>query len=118
VNDRLQNNRFRKGLIENINTPLGFYVLALLIVEGFLCIVLTKGNLEAPLQATGMLAGIFLFLVVVVLVSIFVWFKPTHLIFSGLESLVDRGKIPYGTDVIEVPPEEMPKGEPSSEKED
>lgn len=114
----MQINQSRKGLIETINIPLGFYALALLIVESFLTSVLIFGNLEAQLKREGMLAGIGLFLFVVTLVSIFVWFKPTHLIYTGYESLVEAGKIPFGTNTREVPPDKLGKGVPSIKEED
>ena len=47
----MSNNQKREGILGAITRPLGFYALALLIVESFLIIVLTKGNLDAQLQA-------------------------------------------------------------------
>lgn len=107
-----------KGILQSINTPLGFYVLALLIVESFLGIVLIQGNLEAHVRAQGMWAGVGLYLFLVGMVSLFCWYKPNHLIFTELGILVEMGKATYGTDVREVPPEEMPKGEPLNQQED
>lgn len=119
MNNRLPNSHTTwKGIIETINRPLGFYCLALLIVESFLTIVLTFGNLEASLQVYGMWAGVGLFIFVVCVVSIFVWCRPTHLTFSELGSLVQMGKASFGTNIVEVQPEKMPKGEPSNRQED
>src|SRR3989344_5850575 len=73
----------RKNIISAINTPLGFFALSLLIVEGFLGIVLIfSQSLEKP-YFWGMLIGAFLFLLVVSLVWLLVWNKPTHLTLEG-----------------------------------
>ena len=62
-------------LVEAITTPLGFFVLALLIVE---------------------------FVLVIGVVSVFVWNKPDNLTFDKEAHLVDRGRIPYGSDEEQV----------------
>jgi hypothetical protein len=106
-------------LIEAIDKPLGFYVLALLIVEGFLSMILTVSNLSPEAKERGMWAVVGLFLVVVGIVSFIVWRRPTHLTYTELGSLVDRGKVPYGTDIQELratTSEDLPRGEPSKEE--
>ncbi len=45
-------------IIEAIDKPLGFYVLALLIVESFLTIVITIADLEPRVKEFGMWAGV------------------------------------------------------------
>ena len=54
-----------------------------------------------------MWAGIGMFIIVVSSVTIFVWFKPDNLAFDKEAHLVDRGKIPYGSDEGIVSPERM-----------
>jgi len=98
-------------IIEAIDKPLGFYVLALLIVEGFLTLVLTLSGLGAEAQERGMWAGVGLFVFVVSLVTLCVWRKPTHLTFTEKGSLTEMGKITYGSGNIEVSPENLPKGQ-------
>ena len=105
----------RAGILKAITMPLGFYSLALLIVEGFLAVVLTYGNLEPDLQREGMRCGIGLFLLVLIVVSLFVWFKPTHLIYSEYGSLVHAGKVPYGTE-LEESHDKLPIGDSVKEE--
>ena len=87
----------RAKLVEAINTPLGFFVLALLIVEAFLATVLVGAELAAGEKMTCVMIGVGLFIFVVALVGLFVWFKPLHLTFDRDAHLLDRGKLPYGT---------------------
>ena len=82
-------------IIEAIDKPLGFYVLALLIVEGFLALVLTLSELDQAARERGMWAGVGLFVFVVSLVTLCVWRKPTHLTFTERGSLTEMGKISY-----------------------
>lgn len=103
-------------IIEAIDKPLGFYVLALLIVEGFLVLVLTLSGFGPQAQERGMWAGIGLFVLVVVVVTICVWKKPTHLVFTEWGSLVEMGKASYGTEAGEVKEEHLPSGTPESKE--
>ena len=102
-------------LVEAVDKPLGFYVLALLIVEGFLTIVLTLSDLNASAKAWGMASIIGLFVMVVLLVSILVRFKPTSLTFTGFETLVSIGRASYGTDAAEKDKARLPSGTSESE---
>ena len=65
--------------------PLGFYVLALLIVEGTLCIVLTASKLSAENVWSGFLWMIGIFIGVVVVVTLFAWLNPRHLVYGKEE---------------------------------
>jgi hypothetical protein len=82
----VKNSRSRKswwtGIIQSITTPLGFYVLALLIVEGTLCIVLTASKLDKEKVWAGFLCMIGTFIGVVVIVTLFVWLNPKHLLYG------------------------------------
>lgn len=84
----------RKAIIDTINHPLGFFVLALLIIEAFLAMVLIFSDLEPDKKYIGMWLGLVLFLIVVGIVAILVWCKPKNLTF-GEESHL---KAAYGTD--------------------
>lgn len=97
----------RNSLVEAINAPLGFFVLALLIVESFLATVLIGANLPNEEKITGMWAGIGLFVLVIVAVFVLDWFKPSNLTFDKQAHLIDRGKIPYGSDGVKVNPEKL-----------
>ncbi|MCU7925661.1 MAG: hypothetical protein KZQ97_04370 [Candidatus Thiodiazotropha sp. (ex Dulcina madagascariensis)] len=59
-------------IIEAITAPLGFFVLALLIVEGFLATVLVGAELAAGDKTTGMWLGVGLFILVTVAVFVLV----------------------------------------------
>jgi len=92
----------RVKLVEAITTPLGFFVLALLIVESFLATVLVGASLEAKDKIMCVLIGVGLFIFVVLIVSVFVWWRPSHLTFDKDAHLLDRGKIPYGSNLEQI----------------
>ena len=48
-----------------------------------------------------------MFVMVIGVVTVFVWSKPDNLTFDKDAHLVDRGKIPYGSDEERVSPEEI-----------
>jgi len=73
------------GIIQAITTPLGFYVLALLIVEGTLCIVLTASKLDAAKVWCGFLWMVGIFIGVIVVVTFFAWLNPRHLLYGKEE---------------------------------
>lgn len=70
------------SLIKAITSPLGFFVLSLLIVEMFLSTILIFSNLDIQSKYHGMWLGVGLFVLIVVIVFVLVWFKPTHLTFG------------------------------------
>ena len=75
----------RSGVLEQINSPLGFYVLALLIVEGALALVLGVGDLDPGNKWTGFLFMIGIFVVVVVIVTFLAIRFPKNLVFGKEE---------------------------------
>ena len=87
----------RNRVVTAVNTPLGFFVLALLIVEAFLATVLIGAELEATQKMAGMWLGVGLFILVTSAVFALVWFKPQNLIFDKEALLIDRGKV-YGSE--------------------
>lgn len=72
----------RIHLLHQIKTPLGFYVLTLLILEGTLSIVLTCSKLTEEHIWIGFIVMVAIFIVVVMLVTVFVWWKPESLLFD------------------------------------
>ena len=88
----------RIKIIEAITAPLGFFVLALLIVECFLATVLVGADFEKSDKILGMWMGVGLFVLVTILVFVLVWFKPQNLTFDKSAHLIDRGKAPFGAD--------------------
>src|SRR5215208_4544009 len=89
-------------IIECIDKPLGFYVLALLIVESFLAIVLTRSALDPAHQFYGVLIGVGMFAVVVGIVSLFAWLGPEDLTLDK-EADLKRPRAPLGNDSKVVP---------------
>ena len=85
-----------------VTAPLGFFVLALLIVEGFLGTVLVAADLENVAKVIGMWMGVGMFVLVMLAVFLLVWFKPQSLTFDKDAHLIDKGKAPYGTDSYQV----------------
>jgi heme A synthase len=80
---------FWPRIIESVNKPLGFYTLALLIMEGFLAIVLVASDLKPDYKYYGMWIGVGMFLLVVSIVSVCVWFKPKNIMFDQFGHLID-----------------------------
>jgi hypothetical protein len=72
----------RGQILQQVKTPLGFYVLTLLILEGTLSIVLTCSRLTEEHVWSGFLWMIGIFIGVEVFVSLFVWLKPQGLLFE------------------------------------
>ncbi len=77
----------RIGLIEAITAPLGFFVLALLIVEASLTVVLVGSDLPPSDKAMGMYLVVSLFVLVALFVFVLVWFKPRNLTFDKVAHL-------------------------------
>ncbi len=77
----------RAGLIKAVQTPLGFYVLSLLIIEATLALVLSQAKLEPAQRYTGFLWMIGIFIGLVVVVTAFAFWKPTHLLYGKDEHL-------------------------------
>ena len=84
-------------LVEAVTAPLGFFVLALLIVESFLAAALIGGSLDASSQLTALWMGVGMFILVVFAVAILVWNKPENLTFDK-QAHLDRSRAEYGTD--------------------
>lgn len=80
----------RARLIEAINSPLGFFVLALLIVEGFLGAVMLWAKLDISNKMICIYMGVGLFVILVIVVSILVWYKPTSLTYDREAHLVEK----------------------------
>lgn len=85
-------NKGRTTLVSVITTPLGFFALSLLIVEGFLGIILIGSGLGASQKFWGLWVGAGLFLIVVIVVSVLVWQKPENLTF-GEASYIEKQKL-------------------------
>jgi hypothetical protein len=75
----------RMGIIRAISTPLGFYVLSLLIVETTLGLVLTASKLNEEHVWIGFFVVMGLFLFVFVVVTVLVIFTPKNLLFGKEE---------------------------------
>ena len=75
----------RGDVIRAITTPLGFYALALLIVEATLAIVLTWSKLDAQHVWSGFLWMIGTFIGVVLIVTALTIFSPKNLLYGKEE---------------------------------
>jgi hypothetical protein len=75
----------RVGIIQAITTPLGFYVLSLLIIEATLGLVLTSSELNETHVWIGFFVMIGLFLTVFVVVSGLVIWSPKNLLYGKEE---------------------------------
>jgi hypothetical protein len=81
--------RSKKGdrlkTVGQIQTPLGFYVLTLLIVESTLTIVLTAAGFDALYKWYGFLCMIGAFAAVVLIVTVLTFFNPRNLLYGKEE---------------------------------
>jgi hypothetical protein len=75
----------RPGIIRSITTPLGFYVLTLLIVEGMLTIVLTCSRLTEEHQWEGLIGMFAVFAGFVLIVTILTVCYPKNLLYGKEE---------------------------------
>ena len=75
----------RVGIIHAISTPLGFYVLSLLIVEATIGLVLTASKLSEDHVWAGFFVAVGLFLLVVIIVTGLVICCPRNLLFGKEE---------------------------------
>jgi uncharacterized membrane protein (DUF485 family) len=75
----------RVGIIRAISTPLGFYVLSLLIVEATIGLVLTASKLGEEHIWWGFVVAVGLFLLVFIVVSILVIWFPKNLLYGKEE---------------------------------
>lgn len=80
----------RGDLIRSITTPLGFFVLALLIVEATLGIVLMQSKLSEEHVWAGFLYMIAVFIGVIAIVSVFTIFCPRNLLYGKEEHLAPQ----------------------------
>jgi heme A synthase len=92
-------------VVECIDKPLGFFVLALLIVEAFLGSVLIFSKLTEEHQFYGMFVGVGMFIVVILIVSILVWNKPHNLMYdTQKKEFVD---VPYALIITSPKPKSV-----------
>jgi len=96
------NQKARKGIIETTKSPLGFFVLALLIIETLIASCLIFSDLESSQKFTGLIIMVALFFLIIGIVTLFAWKKPHNLTYNGHAHLIDTGKIPWGTDIEEL----------------
>jgi len=80
----------RTDIIRSITTPLGFFVLALLIVEVTLGIVLTQSKLNEEHVWNGFLSMIAVFVGVILIVTSFTIFCPRNLLYGKEEHLTPQ----------------------------
>ena len=104
--------KYRSGLVSVVTSPLGFFALSLLIVEGFLTIALVFSQLDSAAKFIGMLIGAGLFFLVVLGVWILVLLRPTNLTF-GEQSHLEHEKMSsnFGTEQKSQTKAEISKGE-------
>ena len=77
----------RSGIIGAISTPLGFYVLSLLIVEATIGLVLTASKLSVEHVWWGFFVAVGLFLLVFIVVTVLVIWFPKNLLYGKEEHL-------------------------------
>lgn len=80
----------RNKAFQQIQTPLGFYVLALLIIESTLCIVLTGAKFDQEYKWLGFLWMIGVFAAVVIIVTILTAWKPKNLLYGKEEHSIPQ----------------------------
>lgn len=91
----------RGQIIRQVTTPLGFYVLTLLILETTLSVVLTWSKLNEDHVWCGFILMIVMFFVVVLIVTAFVSLKPQSLLFEKEQYLPPELELSALKDQIE-----------------
>ena len=89
-------------VIEAIDRPLGFFVLALLIVETFLATVAGIFRFTTPYDFYALVIGVCMFVYITLTVTFLVWFKPENLTFDKDAHLKRRRNAPFGTEQKQV----------------
>ncbi len=107
----------RTSIINVITTPLGFFALALLIVEGFLGIVVigSGATLDSYAKLSGMWMAIGAFGLVIFIVALMVWLIPENLTLSGKDWQERAKKSPSWGDSTD-PSTKLKIGEESKKK--
>jgi len=77
-------------IIERTQTPLSFYVLALLIIESTMTIVLTAASFDPKYKWDGFLSMIIVFAAVVLIVTALTFLRPKNLLYSKAEHAVPQ----------------------------
>jgi MFS superfamily sulfate permease-like transporter len=80
----------RSKTLQQIQTPLGFYVLALLIIESTLGIVLTAARFDQQYKWFGFLCMIGVFAAVVAIVTALTAWKPKNLLYGKEEHSIPQ----------------------------
>ncbi len=86
---------------------MGFYVLALLIVEATIGFVLVASDLEKHDKFIGLWLAVGMVVLVIAVVTLLVWSRPQNITFDREAHLIDRGKVPFGSDAHELTPSEL-----------
>lgn len=100
----------RASVIEKVNSPIGFYVLALLIVESFIGTMIGVADFSSYIQFCCFLIGVVLFLLTIGIVTAIVWCKPHVLVYGERSHFGERMGTPppeFGTNEKSVSEEEM-----------
>jgi len=75
----------RVDIIRSITTPLGFFVLALLIIEATLAAVLSCSKLSEEHVWDGFICMLITFAATILVVALFTWFNPKNLLYGKEE---------------------------------
>jgi len=84
---------------------LGFYVLALLIVEATLSVIIVGSNIEPKEKFWGVILVVAMFVLVVGIVTVLVWFKAENLTFDR-EAHLSRAKL-FGSEAHQLKAAEL-----------
>ena len=85
------------GASDYVRSPIGFFVLSLLIVESFVLATYWQTNSSDPLRPWLFSVGLMMFLFVFCVFAMFLWVKPHVLMFDANAYLRQSGKKAYGT---------------------
>jgi hypothetical protein len=104
-------------VVEAVHSPLGFFVLALVIVEAFLILAGTLFGLPLPIREIALAIGVVLFILVIGCVYRLVVKYPRNLVFSERSHVAFQAMKIYGdnnlpltrTDIAALEPAENPE---------
>jgi hypothetical protein len=104
----------RQSVIRAVSAPLGFFVLALLIVEGFLFGAGTSFGLTEIWRVIALGVGVSLFLIVIALVGWLVVKHPQNLVFSEQSHLQVEAMKVFGSENNQISAGDLKRLPPSA----
>jgi hypothetical protein len=89
------------AIIRSVTTPIGFFVLAVLVGEPALALVLSCAKLSEEHVWCGLIVMLSIFVFLILIITLFTWLNPKHLLYGKEEHLNQALEISALKDQIE-----------------